>query len=755
MYFPDDVIVEMAFANDINEADYGQSGYTEVTQYVRSISGTLRGRQYELGRAEAGTLSVTLDNGDRRFSPGTAVSPYFPNVKPGRRFRVRGRNMVHPNVGRTGSRDRDFTGFLLSEIETTNSLVEITTETLPQQTFDSADQPQDLTHYISASVVNPPQGTTVIAQWYAPMEYGVRLVHSAYAWKISGPSAVGDAKLAIQLQYFDKNDEEVGEKDPVTLVIDPTIRPVSAALGTPVPTSPSRVQVGHAPLGTAKYVLASLVYTTTFTPTAGTYVFGVGAIQAEVPGNLAPDVSGWYDVNQWQIEGDGTYSQTTNANPALNAVKLTWADDDAFGFITIPHLVPGDTYTVAVQGRVISGPNVQVSTDDGQTYTTITGSSFATYTYSFVAAKSEQPLQFFPATATSAGNQVEFRLLNVQAGGSASIATSSVVDSTVGGWQRPYDIYEGWTEDFPLRADEPNTVTVTVVDRMKRMGQVILSAPYAELLTVINPEFWLPLEDDTSTNEGKFELRGSWGGGETGYLEIASTKSGPGSGTYDSTGNTNMIGNDGLFLTPVSDRGYFFPIPYEVVDLTPTTPPSTTTPPPPTTTKRRYVYTKTFYATWSRSYDGNGDTRYNDPPTMYHGYYDSFNGNQRSLIGFNYGAIQAALKGATILSTKLTLKGEHAGLNSGIASLKVGTHTNASKPGSFANSTLRWTFSIGETQQKTFSLGVSAGNWFKAGSIKGISLGPASSTSSANYGYLRGATQSGKPYLTIQYEIWK
>jgi hypothetical protein len=112
MAFPTDLEIEVAFNNDIDETDYAQSGWTSILPFVASFSGDLRGRTYELEQTQAGTLSVTLDNSDSRFLPGSVQSPYYPYVKSDRRFRIRGKNMVHPNVARGGSRDHDLTGFL-------------------------------------------------------------------------------------------------------------------------------------------------------------------------------------------------------------------------------------------------------------------------------------------------------------------------------------------------------------------------------------------------------------------------------------------------------------------------------------------------------------------------------------------------------------------------------------------------------------------------------------------------------------------
>jgi len=60
----------------------------DISTYFRS-GDTHRGAQRELQRVEAGTASLTLDNRDGRFTPFNIASPYYPNVLPMRRIRIR------------------------------------------------------------------------------------------------------------------------------------------------------------------------------------------------------------------------------------------------------------------------------------------------------------------------------------------------------------------------------------------------------------------------------------------------------------------------------------------------------------------------------------------------------------------------------------------------------------------------------------------------------------------------------------------
>jgi hypothetical protein len=72
------------------EVAFGHTAFTwtELTTYTRALS-LRRGRNDELGRVEAGTLEVVLDNRDGRFDPTNTASPYYPYVLPLRQIRVR------------------------------------------------------------------------------------------------------------------------------------------------------------------------------------------------------------------------------------------------------------------------------------------------------------------------------------------------------------------------------------------------------------------------------------------------------------------------------------------------------------------------------------------------------------------------------------------------------------------------------------------------------------------------------------------
>lgn len=99
MALPTAITLEIAFATN----PLATPTYTDVSSSL--IRAELRrGRQHELGRTEAATLVVVLDNNDRAFEPEYAASPHYPHVVPMRRIRL--------SVTHDGNTYRLFTGFV-------------------------------------------------------------------------------------------------------------------------------------------------------------------------------------------------------------------------------------------------------------------------------------------------------------------------------------------------------------------------------------------------------------------------------------------------------------------------------------------------------------------------------------------------------------------------------------------------------------------------------------------------------------------
>lgn len=80
------LLIQIAFVDPPLTA-LASNTWTDVTAYVVSFS-TRRGRSDALGRIEAGTATLVLDNSDRRFDPTFAASPYYPNVVPMKKIRI-------------------------------------------------------------------------------------------------------------------------------------------------------------------------------------------------------------------------------------------------------------------------------------------------------------------------------------------------------------------------------------------------------------------------------------------------------------------------------------------------------------------------------------------------------------------------------------------------------------------------------------------------------------------------------------------
>jgi len=79
--------IEVAFASQPMVAS---PVWTDITPYVWTSNPIVPtvGRRDESGEAPPSTLQLRLNNSDGRFTQGRAASPYYPNVKLGRRIRV-------------------------------------------------------------------------------------------------------------------------------------------------------------------------------------------------------------------------------------------------------------------------------------------------------------------------------------------------------------------------------------------------------------------------------------------------------------------------------------------------------------------------------------------------------------------------------------------------------------------------------------------------------------------------------------------
>jgi hypothetical protein len=162
-------------------------------------------------------------------------------------------------------------------------------------------------------------------------------------------------------------------------------------------------------------------------------------------------------------------------------------------------------------------------------------------------------------------------------------------------------------------------------------------------------------------------------------------------------------------------------------------------------------YTTDFFATWYQTYKETGAQK--TDTTANQGYYSSSDGNQRSLVGFDYAAIQAALSGATITSIKLTAYAEHWYLNAGGTAV-IGTHSYTSKPSTWADGSVNQNRQTSSGWPKpgsrTVTLAAAFGTDFQSGAARGIAFGPGINETTTYYGKFTGSGAS-RPKLTITY----
>lgn len=164
------------------------------------------------------------------------------------------------------------------------------------------------------------------------------------------------------------------------------------------------------------------------------------------------------------------------------------------------------------------------------------------------------------------------------------------------------------------------------------------------------------------------------------------------------------------------------------------------------------TYTKTYTATFGGGYRANNAPTTASDSFIWQGYGDSFNGNQKGLVGFPYTTIQSDLTGATVQACSFRFKVGHTWFNSG-SQARLGTHTYTSEPGTYnpANVSAGLVTSGTAKQGGTYNvpLGTTIGNAFKNGTARGIALGPW--TSNANVGYMNIYNSSSLLQLIITY----
>jgi hypothetical protein len=403
---------------------------------------------------------------------------------------------------------------------------------------------------------------------------------------------------------------------------------------------------------------------------------------------------------------------------------------------------------------------VLFSGNEGLTGALINTTSMTQYTTTFQAQQAEQEIRFILQGTPTATEGLRLRKLRVERGENLVLSLpTSATETGITVWTRPKDIFEGWVESWPAVAGSL-TMSITAVDRMKRLGEVELSNTLREAMLSDSPALMLPLTDSMLDSPGRFSQLGYWADVEDGptYVDISHSRGDLLTASYSTQTDDGPTEEASLVLVTASSTvGYFLSVPYSRDFETPTTVPPPKPKPRPAPTKPKptqnpkYIYTKKWYATWSRSYEGNDSTRFDDSDYMYQGQFSGSPGNQKSLAGFDYKNMMATLDGAEILECHITVKNDHARWNKGLY-VFVGYHAYSSKPSTWSSGSVaerKWKKWVTEGGSATIDAGTAIGRGFREGTTRGISIGPESD--SDNYGFFRGATQSGKPYITIKY----
>ena len=173
------------------------------------------------------------------------------------------------------------------------------------------------------------------------------------------------------------------------------------------------------------------------------------------------------------------------------------------------------------------------------------------------------------------------------------------------------------------------------------------------------------------------------------------------------------------------------------------------------------TYVSTWEASSSRCYKGDGSENSFVAPEIAQGYFDSTNGNQRSIVLFTASnstgdesgvSITSALSGASIKKVEVWLYADHWYSFAG-GTARLGYYNGTSLPGSFSGGSPY--VSVNDWKPNT-------GRWVSLnhagfianlldGSARGITVGPGVGSSRTYYGRFDGAGDSRPPKLRIVY----
>jgi hypothetical protein len=406
--FPD-VTAEIFFDNNFSEEEFAPGGATDVTQFISQVSGSLRGRTYEIGEFEAGTLGITLDNSDGRFTPGSHKSPYFPNIEANRRFRLRGKNIANPNIATGGGRYRNTLGFFVPEADETVYTVTYSQDPVvgTHNQFLLPDGIGDR-HIEARLAMGATAGVHDVLAWYVPIQFGRRTTYSAYIWR-KGTFEPTGSRIQMRVEYIDKDGGSLSRFTPWRSLTERAVDMADDSADTrynPLGPTPQRFAVSDQPPAEAKYAYCVLRLITPSAANVADLVWAVSGVQAELPtNNLAPNtnarnfsiirakakqytvvnpnpyfdqnITGWSAVGNATLSRDGSVGRTTAGSLKVTPDGATANPGASTDWIAIDRTQPY-TFDVYVRSSVDDVPyEVELlwSSDGSTQLTTLPGSS--------------------------------------------------------------------------------------------------------------------------------------------------------------------------------------------------------------------------------------------------------------------------------------------------------------------------------------------------------------------------------------------
>ena len=145
----------------------------------------------------------------------------------------------------------------------------------------------------------------------------------------------------------------------------------------------------------------------------------------------------------------------------------------------------------------------------------------------------------------------------------------------------------------------------------------------------------------------------------------------------------------------------------------------------PTPAPQPQTHQSLWTATWGQGYRASGGFTGSDNSKLQYGSSgDSYNGRQRSLIGFDYASIQSALAGSTVSRVQFWIYSQHTWYYSG-GTMWIGMHNNTAKPGSWGGTIGRdfvTSFHVPNSGATWHDLSTEFGDKLRSGAAKGLTI---------------------------------